>query len=398
MRVLLSYNPKIAQYRFSESHPLRPERFSLAVELMAHWGLLDVPGSKDERQGAAQIVEPPAANEEDILLVHTPEYVSFVQAASREPRRLAGHGIGPGDTPAFAGMHDAAALAVGATSFAVDAVLGHRAHCAFSPAGGLHHAHRDHASGFCIYNDCAIAIERATRSHPGLRVAYVDVDAHHGDGVEAAFYRRPDVLTLSVHESGRYLFPGTGQATDIGEGAGRGAAINVPLPPDAGPECFDLVVAEVIEPALAAFAPDLILVQAGGDSHRGDPLTHLYQSVEGYCRVLQALLASAETLTEGRIVATGGGGYQPFSAVPRMWASAMALLLGADVPRDLPAEWIDASREAAIAAHERPSEVTHTFEEEMPELDNERNDVALQATEHAVRLVQESAPLLGAHR
>jgi len=273
-------------------------------------------------------------------------------------------------------------------------VLSGDASAALSPAGGLHHAHRDHASGFCIYNDPAIAIERAIRDHPGLRVAYVDIDAHHGDGVEDAFYERDDVLTLSVHESGRYLFPGTGRATDIGVGAGRGCALNVPLPPDADDACYQVVAERVIEPAIVAYAPDLVVIQAGGDTHRGDPLTHLYLSVEGYCQLLARCLDVARSVAPGRIVVTGGGGYQPFSEVPRMWAAALALLLGRQVPESLPPLWIEASRRAAEVAGETASSVVRTFDETMPELSEDRSEIAMQATVHAVNLARQASPLL----
>jgi acetoin utilization protein AcuC len=388
MRTLLAYDAALETYRLSESHPLRPERFALAVALMDAWGLLRPP---DTAIFAAR-----AASHDDLLLAHDADYIEAVQAASEGGVAQPAYGIGPGDTPAFIGMHDAAALAVGATCAAVDAVASGAMPRAYSPAGGLHHAQRDRASGFCIYNDAVVAIERACRDHPGLRVAYIDIDAHHGDGVEAAFWQRADVLTFSVHESGRYLFPGTGRATDVGAGPGLGAVGDVPLPPYAGDDCYRLVLDEVIGPALRAYAPDLIVVQAGGDTHRTDPLTHLDLTVAGYAGIVTGIIAVADEITEGRIVALGGGGYQPFSEVPRMWAAVMALLLGREVPRDLPASWRALARESAIDAGFSPPHAEATFVESgLPPVATAQAE-ALAGTRFAIDAVRAASPLLGA--
>ena len=356
MTVALVWDPALASYRFPRHHPMRPERFSLAVDLMREWDLLDEPGGTGRSRSGEEHVRartwaPAPAPVEELLLFHTREYVDAVMAASADPTREAEDmGLGPGDTPVFAGMHEAAALAVGSTTLALDAVLKGRTTRAFNPAGGLHHAMPGRAAGFCIYNDCAIAIERATRSRRGLHVAYVDIDAHHGDGVQAAFYDRADVLTLSVHESGRFLFPGTGDIDDIGTGPGVGACINVPLPPGAGPESYALVMHDVIAPALRHFRPDVIVAQLGGDTHVGDPLTHLTQTVAGHVDMARHIVGLSDKLCEGRLVAVGGGGYQPFSVVPRMWALTMAVLMSSEVPVDVPLEWMDEAVRAASHA------------------------------------------------
>ncbi|MBI5232126.1 MAG: acetoin utilization protein AcuC [Coriobacteriales bacterium] len=343
MSAILVYDPAMADYRFGGDHPMRPERFSLAVALMRKWGILAEPGDppSDTRAG---VVRPEPATDDDILLFHTPELLAAVKAASADPSRFdMRFGIGPGDTPAFAGMHEAAASAVGGTITAMEAVLGGDVLRAFVPAGGLHHAHRDRAAGFCVYNDCAIAIERATRERPGLQVAYVDIDAHHGDGVQEAFYDRADVLTVSMHESGRFLYPGTGMASETGVGEGRGFAVNVPMPPDAGDAEYAAAFEAAVAPAVADFGPDIVVAQLGGDGHRGDPLTHLELSVAGHRALVHRIVELADEHCDGRIVATGGGGYQPFDVVPTMWALAMAELLGVDVPTpDEPIEPISA--------------------------------------------------------
>lgn len=383
---ILSYSPSLAEYRLSSVHPLQPERFSLAVDLMNSWALLG--------DGGAAVVAPPVATTEDLELAHSTDYLLAVREASSRGISQPDVGIGPGDTPAFQGMHEAAALAVGASCAAVDAVLTGKAVRAFSPAGGLHHAHRDHASGFCIYNDAVVAIERAVRDNPGIRIAYVDIDAHHGDGVEAAFVQRPDVLTLSVHESGRYLFPGTGRATDTGQGEGLGVTVNVPLPPYAGDACYRLVTEQVVIPALRAFSPDLIVCQGGADTHRSDPLTHLDLTVAGYASVLSQIIETAGSLCSGRLVLLGGGGYQPFSAVPRMWATAMALLVGRDIPETIPTTWLNVARKLARDAGLPGPQGVSTLEEEAPPPDQAAVDDAMAATLHSLAAVRAASPLL----
>lgn len=361
MSVALVYEPALADYRFTAYHPMKPERFTLAVELMRAWGLLAedsgpssaAPSSATIAPDAstrALVLTPAPATTRDLQLFHSVAYISAVQAASANPLREAPEmGLGDGDTPTFLGVHEAASLAVGATMLALDSVVDGTVDRAFNPAGGLHHAHRSRASGFCVYNDCAIAIQRATRVHEGLRVAYVDIDAHHGDGVEAAFSARRDVLTLSVHESGRFLFPGTGETDDIGTNDGVGYTLNVPLPIGADPACYELVFHEIIRPALQTFHPDVIVLQGGADSHITDPLTHLSQTVRGHVDLVKHIVDSAENLCDGRIVVVGGGGYQPFSIVPQTWAATMAVLLDREVPAELPDEWVVSAQEAAAS-------------------------------------------------
>ena len=239
MTVALVYDPAAGEYRFPAGHPMRPERFTLAVSLMRHWGSWSPrlkhrgsPGVCLALRSGHQLQPPRATHFSSTRLstsqpsrrpIRTPPVPMRPTGSARVTRRRFVESWPPRCSPSEA------------PRLALDATLDGRAVRTFNPAGGLHHAARDRASGFCTLNDCAIAIERATRERPGLRIAYIDIDAHHGDGVEAAFLRRDDVLTVSLHESGRYLFPGTGAARDIGEGAGRGFAVNVALPPGAGP-------------------------------------------------------------------------------------------------------------------------------------------------------------------
>jgi acetoin utilization protein AcuC len=335
------------------------------------------------------------ASREELLRVHDAAYVEAVQQAGADPSAWGeAFGIGPGDTPPFAQMHEVSALVCGATIRALEDVVAGRTGRSFSPAGGLHHAHRDRAAGFCVYNDPAVAIAHAIAEHPGLRVAYVDVDVHHGDGVQEAFYRRADVLTVSVHESGRYLYPGTGRLVDIGEDEGSGFALNLPMEPGAGDDSYALAFEGAIAPAVRAFAPDVIVAQLGADTHLADPLAHLHTTVAGQCALTHRLVALADEVCDGRICATGGGGYDSFSAVPRAWACALAELLGVEVPAELPETW----RAEALETAERAGvakRIGHApFEE--PDETGERTwgGDPLGETERAIERLRGQHPLL----
>jgi len=382
----LVYAPGLDRYRFGPTHPFTPARHVLAVQLMREWGLLD----------DLSVIEPAPATYEDLLLAHSGEYIAAViEASSRPEVSDPRFGIGPGDTPAFAGMHDAALFVAGSTIATVGAVLRGTARRAFGPAGGLHHAHRDRAAGFCVYNDCAIAIERAIREQPGLRVAYVDIDVHHGDGVEEAFYERSDVLTLSVHESGAYLYPGSGHVHDMGSGSGHGFALNVPLVPGSGPDSYALVLDQVMRPALRAFAPDLIFLQGGADSHRDDPLATLDNTVSGYLRLVSGIVGLADELCAGRLAMVGGGGYEAYSAVPRMWAGAMATLMGAEVPAALPPSWRSASHAAAASAgSQAPPAPRDTLAEGTLPAPSHSREAAVDATRTVIAKLHRAHPLL----
>lgn len=328
MEVALVYSPALDAYDLSPQHPLRPERVSRAVALMEEYGLIT--------EGALRPVPPRPATREELSLVHSPEYIdTVIRASGPGGRWLPVRGIGPGDTPDFPGMHDAAALVAGATTLAVELVTGGRPLRALSPAGGLHHAHRDRAAGFCVYNDVAVAIAAALQDDPAIRIAYIDIDAHHGDGVQEAFYEEPRVLTISLHESGRYLFPGTGDTRERGAGAGLGSAINVPLPPLATDECHLLAFDEVVIPATRGFRPDLIVAQCGADAHWRDPLTSLGVTLHGFRSLYERIVGLADAECDGRLVACGGGGYSWESVVPRAWTLLAAALTGTPVPASL---------------------------------------------------------------
>jgi acetoin utilization protein AcuC len=284
-------------------------------------------------------------------MVHAYPYIQAVGCAQeiargeKAPKNLVLYGLGTEDDPLFEAIHDAPALYTGASIQAMKAVLEGRAVHAYNPAGGMHHAMRSRAAGFCVYNDCAAAI--AVALDKGERVVYIDLDAHHGDGVQAAFYDDPRVLTISIHESGHFLFPGTGDIDEIGSGEGRGACINIPLPPFAGNDAILEAVTRVIEPAVRAFAPSVLVTQTGCDMHHNDPLTDLSATLALYPRLAERLHRLAHEVCEGRWLIVGGGGYDPADVTPRAWTAFVGTVLGHHTANvELPQTWIEASREA----------------------------------------------------
>jgi len=322
---LLVYGPRSASYDFGEGHPLTPRRFGPGIELL-------------RAVGAQPDLAPEPASDEDLQLCHDAAYVAAVRRVSADPWSASAPGIGRGgDNPAFAGMHEAGAMVAGGTLRAMEAILRGDVEHAFHPGGGLHHAMRDRASGFCIYDDPALAIARARRD--GRRVLYMDLDVHHGDGVQALFWNDPGVLTVSFHESGRYLFPGTGFPHELGGAAAAGTSVNVPFEPYAG-EAAWLEAVESIVPALAAaFGPDVVVSQHGGDSHAWDPLAHLRVTTTAMGAAARLVDRVAHRYAGGRWLATGGGGYDAYRVVPRAWS--LVWLAGAhrETPAETPAAW-----------------------------------------------------------
>ena len=348
-RVALVYSPEVVAYDHGAQHPLRPVRVRLTRELIAAYGVLD---REHVREVPTRV-----ATDEEILLVHTEAYVDAVRrAGSGEDGDWGRYGFGPGDNPIFPGMHEASARVVGASIDAARAVLEGEAEHAFNPAGGLHHAMPERASGFCVYDDPAVAI--AWLLEQGVeRVAYVDVDVHHGDGPQGVFYDDPRVLTVSIHETGRYLFPGTGFVSERGEGRAEGTKVNVPLPPYTSDDGWLRAFSEVVPPAVRAFAPDVLVTQLGCDTHHTDPLAHLGLSTRAYREAARALHDLAHELTDGRWVATGGGGYQWARVVPRAWTIYFTEMAGVEVSDEVPEDWRElASAEAGAQVPGRLSE------------------------------------------
>jgi acetoin utilization protein AcuC len=313
--VALVWGEAFMAYRLSEDHPLQPLRVKLTVDLIRELGL----------DAGTDVVEPRLATDEEICLSHAPGYVELVRRLSdhAEPGAAArAAGFGSPDNPVAAGMHDACAAVVGGSLVAAEAVHTGAALHAFNPAGGLHHAMRDRASGFCVYNDVAVAAEWLRRQ--GHRVAVVDVDVHHGDGTQALFYGDPEVLTISLHESGRYLFPGTGFPDETGVGGARGASANLPLAPYTWDEPWLAAFEAVVPPLLRRFRPTVLVTQDGCDTHALDPLAHLLGSTAIWPRVGRRFHELAHELCDGRWVATGGGGYAVREVVPRAWTLLFA--------------------------------------------------------------------------
>jgi acetoin utilization protein AcuC len=320
---LLVFGPRSTTYDFGPGHPLTPRRFGPGIDLLRHLGA--EPG-----------LAPEPAPDEELRLVHAPSYVEAVRRFSVDPHRSPEHGIGPGDDPPFAGMHEAAAAVAGGSLDAMAAILRGDVEHAFHPGGGLHHALADRASGFCIYNDPALAIALARAA--GLRVLYVDLDVHHGDGVEAIHRLDPGVLTCSIHETGRALFPGTGERCDLA-GPAAGTVVNVPLEPGTGEVGWLAAVRAVVPDVAAAFRPDVVVSQHGADSHAWDPLAHLENSVTAMGEAARLLDELAHRFASGRWLATGGGGYDAYRVVPRAWAQVWCAASHIERPVETPVEW-----------------------------------------------------------
>ena len=341
-RVTAVWSDDYIAYDFGPQHPLKPVRVKLTVELARACGLFDLPN--------VTVVPPRPATRAELETCHTPEYIDAVERISKEvtsPFGNYGWGIGIGDNPAFAGMHDASALVCGGGIVAAERVWRGEADHSWYPAGGLHHAMPDRASGFCIYDDPAVSI-RWMLDNGASRVAYVDVDVHHGDGVQEIFYDDPRVLTISLHETGLFLFPGTGFVEEVGRGEAEGTKANVPLAPYTDDDAYRTAFERVVPDLVSAFRPDVLFTQLGCDTHATDPLAHLALTTASYRWLAKTFHDLAHETCEGRWVATGGGGYQIFDVVPRAWTLYFAELARGDLPETLPEAYLEvAAREGA---------------------------------------------------
>ncbi|KAE8764357.1 acetoin utilization protein AcuC [Georgenia thermotolerans] len=335
---LLVWSEDLVSYDFGLAHPMTPVRLLLTHQLLEDLGVLD---------GRLRVVPAPVAADADLLRVHTPDYVDVVREAQERGHARPGYGLGDEDTPVFGQVHTASARIVGSTLTAAQAVWRGDVARAASIAGGMHHAMPGRASGFCVYNDAAVAISWLVEQ--GARVAYVDLDAHHGDGVERVFWDEDRVLTVSVHQHPGTLFPGTGYAQDTGSARARGSAVNVALPAGTGDAAWLRAVEAVTEPLIRAHEPDIIVSQHGCDCHGSDPLAQLDVSVDAQ-RAAQLLVAGiAERHAGGRWVALGGGGYEVIGVVPRAWSHLVATVAGRplDPATPVPEAWRRRVREMA---------------------------------------------------
>lgn len=327
------FTSDFVNYKMSEKHPFNPQRLLITTDLLKTMGLL----FNDD------IIEPSPATIEQLTLVHDPQYVEAVITAGNENSikgKTFSYGLGTEDNPVFQNMHTAASLAVGATLKAVELVMEDKAKHAFNISGGLHHAQQTQASGFCIYNDIAVAISWLRKEYD-VRVLYIDTDAHHGDGVQWFFYSDPHVLTVSIHETGRYLFPGTGSIEELGVSMGRGYCINLPLEPFTDDtsylECLEILLKTVTH----KFQPDIIISQHGCDTHYLDPLSHLSVTTKTLSCIPKLIHNLAHTKAKGRWVALGGGGYSIWNVVPRAWTILWSHMTDRELQSHIPQTWIN---------------------------------------------------------
>ena len=364
------FDPAYRTYSFGYAHPFSPVRVDMLLDLLAALGHV------------VETVSPKPASRSELLDVHAEEYVMRVEELSAGGAVLEGpaYGLGTQDTPAFPGMDEAARWHVGGTLHGARLISGEKETCVLQLGGGLHHAGRSLASGFCIYNDLAIAI-RALKAK-GLRTAYIDIDVHHGNGVQEILNDDPDVLTVSLHESGQYLFPGSGEVRELGAGAGRGLKLNVPLQPFTWGASYLEVFEQVLPPALWYFKPDVLVVQAGADAHFDDPLADLMLMSGDYEVLFRRILEWADRLASGRVLFTLGGGYS-FRSAPRVWAMLYLLIHGLPIPTDLPDGW--RRRWEGILGEELPGSF-HDPDTRRPEIPN-RLEISVRNRQTAERLL-----------
>ncbi|HEY3283488.1 MAG TPA: acetoin utilization protein AcuC [Armatimonadota bacterium] len=321
MQAAFIYSDAFADYDLGPSHPLRPERYRRTFDLLEAYRAFSP---------ECPVVRPRLATEEELLSSHDAALLGVVKAVGEGQECLDArqYGFCEADNPQVRGLYEASRAYTGASVAGAELLLSGRSDRAFNPAGGLHHAMRNRVGGFCTFNDCAVAIHRLLEGFN--RVAYIDIDAHHGDGVEALFWDEPRVLTISTHESGQYLFPGTGFPEDLGSGDALGTAINLPLAPGTTDEVFLWAFGEVVPPLLQSYQPDAIVTQMGADAHHLDPLAHLGLTTSAY----DAILRYYDAL-EIPWLALGGGGYNQ-AVVPRVWSLVWAHLSGRALPDELP--------------------------------------------------------------
>jgi acetoin utilization protein AcuC len=327
------YSDDLLSYKFNSHHPFNQFRLKLTLDLLKKHGAIE----------DRFIIPPKMATDEQLALIHDVSYIQAVKQAGNGnlAQEIAeNYGLGTEDTPIFPGMHEASSFLVGGTLTAVDYVMTGKAKHALHLGGGLHHGFRGKASGFCIYNDSSVAIKYLQEKYQA-RVLYVDTDAHHGDGVQWSFYDDPNVCTLSIHETGRYLFPGTGNITERGQGKGYGYSFNVPLDAFTEDESWLYSYETSLREVAAFFKPDVILTQNGADAHFHDPLTHLSTSMKIYREIPKIAHEIAHTYCDGRWIAVGGGGYDIWRVVPRAWSYIwLEMTENLNCSGSLPVSWV----------------------------------------------------------
>ncbi|UCG11156.1 MAG: acetoin utilization protein AcuC [Deltaproteobacteria bacterium] len=372
---VLVFSSQLKGHSYGPHHPLKVERLQLTMDLIQAYGLF---GTSEEPWVEAQ-----QAEEQDLLLFHSPDYLQALKEANlgQTPSQAWRYGLGSGDNPIFAGLYDWSLLVTGATLECIHQVSLEGRQIAFNISGGLHHALRSRASGFCYLNDPVIGIAKMVQD--GLRVVYLDLDVHHGDGVESAFYHSDQVLTISIHQHGHTLFPGTGFPDELGQGSGRGYAVNVPLAPGTDDDLYLWAFAEVVPPLVHAFRPDVLVTQLGVDTLTSDPLASLDLSIDGFSRLVEEIKS-----WKFKWVALGGGGYNIMN-VARAWASAWAIMKGVRLPAALP--------EAFVGQHKRELGASLTLSDPAFKSDGATAERARQlATSVVAEIKHQIFPVLGA--
>ena len=322
--IYLYYSNRFLTYNFGPEHPLNPIRLSLSFKLIEEEGLFD---------DQTALVSPEPAGEEELELVHTPE---FIEAVRLEEPDLA-FGLGSDDTPVFPGIFEASRFMAGGSIDAARMIMDEDC-IAFNLAGGLHHAFPTQAAGFCVFNDIALAI--CTLRKRFSRILYLDIDAHHGDGVQQIFYLDRDVLTFSMHESGLYLFPGTGFVQEAGSAEGTGYSVNIPMPMYSGDNEFISAFDKVVPKLFSWFVPEVVVAQIGTDTHYSDPLTSLNVTLQGYTYMVRRIIELANQYCQGRLLALGGGGYN-LAVVPAAWSCALHLMRNEPPAEYLPPYFVE---------------------------------------------------------
>ncbi|MHA1607510.1 MAG: acetoin utilization protein AcuC [Candidatus Freyarchaeota archaeon] len=361
-KVALVYSDEYLKYFLGKSHPLRPQRLKLTVELMREIGLLDHPD--------LVLVEPRMASLDELKLVHSDAYLQRV----KEMDKLGRGYLDYGDTPAFRGMFEASSLIVGGSIKAAELIVGGRVLHSFNIGGGLHHAARDRAAGFCIFNDVAITARYLQKKHGFKRIMIVDIDCHHADGTQEVFYSDPSVLTVSFHEDGRFLYPGSGFIEEVGAGEGRGYSVNVPLPPYTFTEAYLYAYKEIVPPLVESYKPEIIIQQCGVDTHFRDPLTTEAVSLDCYEKIIEILHDLAHKTTRGKLILLGGGGYE-IGCVAKAWTLITCKILGVTPPKETPYFWRELYVRNALEIGETPHEPESMYDNERPPLSYEREKI-----------------------
>ncbi|MBS7287220.1 MAG: acetoin utilization protein AcuC [Candidatus Freyarchaeota archaeon] len=375
-KVALVYSDKYLEYFFGPEHPLRPQRLTLMMELIREIGLLDHPDLR--------VVEAMAASEEELKLVHSEAYLQHVKRLDEEGRGYLDYG----DTPAFKGMFSASAMLVGGSLRAAELVMEGEAMHAFNPGGGMHHAARDRGAGFCVFNDVAITARYLQKKYNLKKIMIVDIDCHHGDGTQETFYSDPSVLTVSFHEDGRFLYPGTGFINEVGEREGKGYCVNVPLPPFTFTEAYLYAYNEVVPPLVKSYEPDIIIQQCGVDTHFGDPLTTEALTLDCYEKIIEILHNLVHEATDGKLILLGGGGYE-VGCVAKAWTLMICKLLGVKPPEHTPPTWRELYARTALELGDAPRDPDAMYEREKPPLTYEKERV-LEIVKETVKKLKET--------